>query len=405
MTSIHKPTSFELFAGAGGLALGIHAAGFKCLGLLERDKFAVETLKDNSKSVLQIDNSSIFDIDLRDASLDFNNWKNKIDLLSGGPPCQPFSTAGKNRGHADNRNMFPAFIQTMARTHPKAIMIENVKGLLRNKFRHYVDYLLKWLEYPHCQPLEKETWENHYKRLSLLTKSSFAKNKQYEVSYQLVDAADFGIPQRRSRVIFTAYRRDLDISPEIITPTHSKRRLLFEQWVSHKYWERHKVKPIKDHLLKSDKNIIEELRNNGLSEQDKKMLPWRTVRDAISDLEDPVPRGKNPIIPNHIQHPGARIYKCHIGSFLDYPAKALKAGTNGTPGGENILRINQRNGKPNLRYFTTREAARLQTFPDIWRFHGTWGACIKQLGNAVPVKLAAIFASQIYANLTGENNE
>ena len=74
--------------------------------------------------------------------------------------------------------------------------------------------------------------------------------------------------------------------------------------------------------------------------------------------------------------------------------KALKAGTHGTPGGENILRVTE--DGTTVRYFTTREAARLHTFPDTWRFHGTWGDCIKQLGNAIPVELAGRFAERIH---------
>jgi len=123
------------------------------------------------------------------------------------------------------------------------------------------------------------------------------------------------------------------------------------------------------------------------------LKPWLTVRDAIGDLPNPVERGMNELIPNHTQHPGARIYKSHVGSYYDFPAKALKAGTNGTPGGENMVRIP---GEINsVRYFTTREAARLHTFPDEWRFAGTWGSCIKQLGNAVPVVLARQYGQEI----------
>jgi DNA (cytosine-5)-methyltransferase 1 len=127
--------------------------------------------------------------------------------------------------------------------------------------------------------------------------------------------------------------------------------------------------------------------------------PWPTVRDALHDLPPPVPRGAEPTVPNHVQHPGARVYPpWHLGSFYDYPAKALKAGTNGTPGGENLVHVP---GAGGVRYFTTREAARLQTFPDTWLFHGTWGACIKQLGNAVPVARAERFAGEIRRRLEG----
>jgi DNA (cytosine-5)-methyltransferase 1 len=122
--------------------------------------------------------------------------------------------------------------------------------------------------------------------------------------------------------------------------------------------------------------------------------PWRTVRDAISDLPDPI--GHKNEIPNHRYIPGARVYPGHTGSPLDEPAKTLKAGDHGVPGGENMLVYP--NGK--VRYFTVRESARLQTFPDDFIFEGTWGEAMRQLGNAVPVKLGQIIANSVKERLS-----
>lgn len=101
--------------------------------------------------------------------------------------------------------------------------------------------------------------------------------------------------------------------------------------------------------------------------------------------------------PNHRFQPGARSYPGHTGSPLDEPAKTLKAGVHGVPGGENMLR------RPDggIRYFTVRESARLQTFPDDFSFHGSWSESMRQLGNAVPVTLAAIIAQSIASHLRG----
>jgi DNA (cytosine-5)-methyltransferase 1 len=120
------------------------------------------------------------------------------------------------------------------------------------------------------------------------------------------------------------------------------------------------------------------------------------VRDAISDLPDPE---KNPeasaAYHNHRFQPGARSYPGHTGSPLDEPAKTLKAGDHGVPGGENMLL------RPDgsIRYFTVRESARLQTFPDEFLFHGSWTETMRQLGNAVPVDLATIIASDVKSHL------
>ena len=122
--------------------------------------------------------------------------------------------------------------------------------------------------------------------------------------------------------------------------------------------------------------------------------PWRTVRDAISDLPNPTVKEHQQHL-NHILQPGARSYPGHTGSHVDAPAKALKAGVHGVPGGENMLR--QPDGS--IRYFTVREAARLQTFPDRYRLHGPWGEAMRQLGNAVPVMLAQVVASSVHEHL------
>jgi DNA (cytosine-5)-methyltransferase 1 len=121
-------------------------------------------------------------------------------------------------------------------------------------------------------------------------------------------------------------------------------------------------------------------------------LPWTTIRDAIGDMPDPE---RQPLLSrgfhNHFFQPGARTYKGHTGSPIDEPAKTLKAGVHGVPGGENMMVL----PGGEVRYFTVRESARLQTFPDEFVFHGSWSETMRQLGNAVPVALAARVATTV----------
>lgn len=119
---------------------------------------------------------------------------------------------------------------------------------------------------------------------------------------------------------------------------------------------------------------------------------WRTVRDAIADLPD------SPL--NHEMREGARSYAGHTGSSIDEPAKALKAGDHGVPGGENMIRYPDNS----VRYFSVRESCRLQTFPDDFFISGSWTEGMRQIGNAVPVKLAEVVGRSVYRQLEAATN-
>lgn len=371
------------------MSLGVHEAGFKHIGLIEWNKSAADTIRLNSQKTLGIDPNVVMALDAND--VDYGLYAYNVDLMCGGPPCQPFSTGGRNRGAEDERNMFPIFLDAVSVVMPKAVLLENVRGLIRNRFMEYYHYILKRLQFPLLRTRSSETWMEHHQRLLVVNESDFADEEQYVAGYQIIDTADYGVPQRRLRVFISAFRRDLGVGLFQLNPTHSKEDLLREQWITGAYWEQSGIEPY-NYLNKTDQRQLERLKANTTQPITAK-LPWRTVREAIGNLPEPVARGKEASIPNHIQHPGARIYKGHVGSYWDYPSKALKAGTHGTPGGENVLRV-ESDGSV-VRYFTTREAARLHTFPDEWIFLGSWGACIKQLGNAVPVDVARLFAEEI----------
>ncbi|MGH6839180.1 MAG: DNA cytosine methyltransferase [Methylocella sp.] len=165
---------------------------------------------------------------------------------------------------------------------------------------------------------------------------------------------------------------------------------MLEQFRTGEYWDRHKV-------AAKHRCFTEHLSDRGRRITDRpSRQPWRTVRDALVGLPDPE---CDPInsrrFHNHRFQPGARSYLGHTGSPLDEPAKTLKACVHGVPGGENMLRL--ANG--HTRYFTVRESARLQTFPDNYVLHGVWSEAMRQIGNAVPVTMAEVIAKSVRQHL------
>ncbi len=377
--------SVELFAGAGGLAMGIGRAGFSHAAVIEWDHDSCETFRYNQRNhAHDVEQWPLFEGDAR--NFDYKCISGEVMIVSGGPPCQPFSVGGKHRGHMDERDMFPQAVRAVRELRPKAFIFENVKGLLRQSFSSYFEYIHLQLSHPDLLRKHDETWEDHRTRLE----RHHTSNKgaaSYNVVYRLLNAANYGVPQRRERVFLVGFRSDLGVEWSFPEVTHGEDALLRDQWVTGMYWERHRI--AKRHRPTLSPRL--ESRVARLREEDMFMaLPWRTVRDAISDLPDPETNPWNSIS-NHIFNPGARSYPGHTGSPLDEPAKTLKAGSHGVPGGENMLL------RPDgsVRYFTVREAARLQTFPDDYVFRSSWSETMRQLGNAVPVQLAEVVARSV----------
>jgi DNA (cytosine-5)-methyltransferase 1 len=372
--------SIELFAGAGGLGIGLHQAGFHPVTVVERDRHCGDTIRENAKrGVAAVEGWNLHDGDVRE--VDFAQYRGRIQLLSGGPPCQPFSAGGQHRAHGDSRDMFPQAIRAIRETHPPAFILENVRGLTRTAFQNYFEYIRLQLTYPELEAAADEAWADHLSRLESHHVSGSRSGLVYRLVTQVVNAADYGIAQKRHRVFFVGLRHDLNVNWRFPQPTHS-RDALQNFMASGLYWERHRV--------------AKQRRALAAAAGPAATLPWRTVRDALVDLPDPESEpSRASAFPNHKFQPGARAYPGHTGSPLDEPAKALKAGVHGVPGGENMLR------KPDgaVRYFTVREAARLQTFPDDFVFHGAWSETMRQLGNAVPVELARIVGESVAKHL------
>jgi len=360
--------SVELFAGAGGLGLGVSRAGFQPAAVIEWNRYCCDTIRENQKRQLApVNNWPLTEGDIRD--FDFQTIRGEIDLVSGGPPCQPFSICGRHRGHLDQRDMFPEAIRAIRELHPRAFLIENVRGLTRPAFASYFEYIRLHFTYPELVARDGENWTENHARLERYHTHGHPDGLHYRVVTRVLNAADFGVAQRRERVFIVGFRADLDIEWSFPEPIHSQDALLWSQWRSGNYWKFHKVpkRARAPHLrMKVAANRLEEK---------PALLPWRTVRDALSGLPDPEKNPRASIYHlNHQFQPGARSYPGHTGSPLDEPAKTLKAGDHGVPGGENMLR------RPDgtVRYFSVRESARLQAFPDDFLFHGSWTEAMRQ---------------------------
>jgi DNA (cytosine-5)-methyltransferase 1 len=367
----------ELFAGAGGLTLGLAAAGLAPDHLFEQNKHCCNTLRLNSSGPTPHITGQIHEDDIADA--DWSKLHKVVRVLSAGPPCQPFSLAGKHLADRDGRNHFPTTLRAVRELRPAVVLLENVPGLTRDSFRPYFDYVLRQLECPSVGPRRGELWDEHDHRLQRHQRSA-RYQPEYSVRWWVVSAADFGVAQSRVRVVLTASRTGLS-AIEPLAPTHSREALVRSQ-AERGYWDSRGLR--RKRREEWPRRVRGESSSLGPGPQ-----AWRTVRDALSGL--PAPSRSVEEGDDHWIIPGARLYQRHSGSELDWPAKTIKAGVHGVAGGENVLLLD--NGR--YRYFTLREMARLQCFPDDYRFSGPRSRIIGQIGNAVPVELGRLLGEQV----------
>lgn len=371
--------SLELFSGAGGLAKGIEIAGANHLGFVEWNPDACRTLRYNYRSDI------IHETDVR--NFDFSEFSN-VDIIAGGPPCQPFSLGGKHKGNEDERDMFPYAISAIRNLAPKAFIFENVKGLLRHSFADYFDYIVLQLTYPEIVR-KAGSWKSHLSELKKIRSKASYGGLRYNVHFKLVDAADYGVPQRRERVIIVGIREDLRLLWDFPEYTHSEDALLWSKYVTGEYWDRYGIKV--SGAVKSGTELEKRKIINRCGGSRPNLRPWKTIRDAIEGLPDPETDSSS----EHFYRAGARVYPGHTGGDIDQPSKAIKAGGHGVPGGENMMRFPD----GTVRYFTVLEAKRIQTFPDDYYIHGSWTEAMRQLGNAVPVRLGQIIAGSLIRKL------
>lgn len=329
-------TTVELFAGAGGLALGIEKAGFKTLGLIELDKEAAQTLKHNRPkwNVINDDIANISCLNLEEL---FLIKKGDLDLLSGGAPCQAFSYAGKRLGLEDARGtLFYHYAIFLEKLQPKMFLFENVKGLLTHDYGKTYKTMLDIFE-----------------------------NSGYSIQKQVLNAWDYGVAQKRERLITIGIRNDLT------------GRIKFQ------FPKKRDYKPVLRDVLKDvpDGPGVQ----YGLNKREifKLVPPGGYWRDIDPDI------AKN-YMKSCWHMEGGRTGILRRMS-LDEPSLTVLT----SPSQKQTERCHPLDARP----FTVRENARCQSFPDDWEFCGNVSSQYKQVGNAVPVNLAYEIGLEIKKSL------
>ena len=313
----------ELFAGAGGLAIGLEKAGIKCVALNEIDKWACQTLRKNRP------NWNVLEGDIK--SFSFENYKDEVDIVTGGFPCQAFSYAGKKLGLEDARGtLFYEFARVVKEVNPLICVGENVKGLL-----------------------------SHDKGKTLKGMISILEEIGYNVvPVKVLKAVNYKVPQKRERLILVGVRKDIDVKYEYPKPYQS-------------------IYNLKDALKKG------KLYNSDVPKSDGAKYP--ESKKVILDLVPP--KGYWRDLPLDIQkeYMGKSFYlgggKTGMARRIgwDEPSLTLTC----SPAQKQTERCHPDETRP----FTVREYARIQTFPDDWKFAGSTSQQYKQIGNAVPCNL------------------
>lgn len=328
----NKPITIELFAGAGGLALGIEKAGFDTIALIEFDKDASNTLRCNRPN-WKVINDDIANISCLNLPEFFGIQKGELDLLSGGAPCQSFSYAGKRLGLEDARGtLFYHYAKFLEQLQPKMFLFENVRGLLTH---------------------------DHGRTYKTIT--DIFESTGYTIQRDIMNAWDFGVAQKRERLITIGIRNDL------------ADKVSFEFPVPHEY------KPVlRDILLDCPKS-----EGTSYSEYKRKifeMVPpggyWRDIPENVA---------KEYMKSCWFMEGGRTGILRRLS--LDEPSLTILT----SPSQKQTDRCHPLEARP----FTIRENARCQSFPDEWKFCGSVGSQYKQVGNAVPVNLAYEVALKI----------
>lgn len=324
-------TAIELFAGAGGTALGMENAGIKHILLNEYDKHACETLRTNKP------NWNVIEQDIRE----LNFFEGQADIVQGGFPCQTFSQAGRKMGFEDIRGtLFFEFARCVKEVRPKIAIGENVKGLL-----------------------------NHDSGRTIKTMVGVLEELGYKVKYKILRSQYFDIPQKRERLIIIGVREDLNIP------------ISFPK-------EKDYIIPLREAFYKCPKSEGQEY-----PEKKKKILELIPPGGYWRDLPDNLQK----------EYMGASYFmgggKTGMARRLSWDEPSLTLTC--SPAQKQTERCHPEETRP----LSVREYARIQTFPDSWKFSGSVAQQYKQIGNAVPVNLGYYIGDTIIKMLNGETIE
>jgi len=334
-----KYKAIELFAGAGGLAVGLEKAGINSVLLNEIDKHACSTLKYNRPkwNVVEGDISQI----------DFKKYRNKIDLLSGGFPCQAFSYAGKKMGFEDTRGtLFFEFARAIKEINPKILLAENVRGLLKHDDGKTLDTI---------------------------------KNVISELGYTLVEprvlkAVFYKVPQKRERLILVAIRNNLTKKINFNWPSPYKR-----------------IMTVRDAFHAGELYGTDVPQSNGQKYPKRKSQILKKVPQGGYWRDLPLKLQKEYMMKSFYLGGGKTGMARRLS--MDEPSLTLTC----APAQKQTERCHPTETRP----LQVREYARIQTFPDDWQFCGPLTAQYKQIGNAVPVNLAHAIGRSIVRLLNG----
>ena len=318
--------TIELCAGAGGQALGLHNAGFHHSALVEIDSFACSTLRHNNR-IHKLGWGEIYEEDLKQFVTDrAESFRGEIDLVAGGVPCPPFSKAGMQLGHLDDRDLFPIALKCVEKVEPLAVLLENVPGLVEKKFQSYRNEIT-----------------------SQLNKLGYA------CEWRVLQASDFGVPQLRPRAILIAFKEPFfslyKWPTPLTTPAPTVGDVLFD-------------------LVNS----------NGWEGAQK----WRMQANRIAPtlVGGSKKHGGPDLGPSRAkkQWQSLAVNAHRLGGEHEIPGKNFKGA---------LLRTGEiRAGYDSMPLLTVRMAARIQGFPDFWEFVGSKTHSYRQVGNAFPPPVA-----------------